>query len=176
MFLEHAENELTMEKQFCEKFDFEKFKDFVNKLPSEIELISSEEPEDSYEERYEEDQGISYILPECDIDNTLPFESIIRCSKAVSLLSRFTKPSRILDTDITVYSFPDANKIILVKLIVNEIDSSLTEPDDDEDVTYVITEKQGFFTVKNELFELFFQIYDESNPQIEEQFKNLRKF
>ncbi|GAJ20813.1 unnamed protein product, partial [marine sediment metagenome] len=72
------------------------------KLPLEIELISPEELPDSYEERYEKDQGIAYILPECDIDHKLPLEAILRCSKASSLLSRFTKPSRIADSDITV--------------------------------------------------------------------------
>lgn len=75
-FLEKANVELVMESQFCEKYDFSKFTDYVNKLPSEMELISAEELP---EERYEKDQAIAYILPECVIDNNLPFESIVRC-------------------------------------------------------------------------------------------------
>ena len=179
LFLDHANIELTMEKQFCEKYDFAKFTDYVNNLPSEIELIPSEELEDSYEERHGEEQGIAYILPECEIDNKLPFESIVRCSKAVSLLSRFTKPSIISDSDITVYSFPELNKIIFVKLIVNEVESypeEANEDDEEEEEPYIITEEEGFFTVKSDIFELYFQMFDESNPSVEEHFKNLRKF
>lgn len=178
LFLDNANIELAIESQFCEKYDFSKFTDYVNNLPSEMELISAEELEDSYKERYEEDQGIAYILPECDIDNKLRFESIVRCSKAISLLSRFTKPSRISDSDITLYSFPEVNKIILVKLIVNEVESYPNEPNDNEEgdeEPYIITEEEGFFTVKSDIFELYFQIFDESNPGIEEHFKNLRK-
>jgi len=157
--LQHACAELTMEEQFCEKFDFSKFTDYVNALPSEIELISPEELPDSYEERYEKDQGIAYILPECDIDNKLPLESILRCAKASSLLSRFTKPSRIADSDITIYFFPELNKIILVKQIVYEVESysDETNGDDEGEVdeeTLIITEEEGFFTVKSEFFEL----------------------
>ena len=77
LFLEHADSSLAMEKEFCEKFDFTKFTDYINKLPSIVELISPEELSDSYEERYEKDQGIAYILPECDIDSKLPLESIL---------------------------------------------------------------------------------------------------
>ena len=178
LFLEHADIELVMERQFCEKFDFTKFTDYVNELPSVIELISPEEPLDSYEEKYEKDQGIAYILPECDIDDKLPLEAILRCAKAISLLSRFTKPSRIADSDVTVYSFPELNKIIFVKLIVNEVESysDETNGDNEEDEeTLIIKEEEGFFTVKSELFELYFQIFDESNPNIEERFKNLRE-
>ena len=167
-----------MERQFCEIFDVDKFANCVNKLLSEIELISSEELQDSYEERCEKDQGIAYILPECDIDNKLPLESIIRCSKASSLLSRFTKPSRIADSDITVYSFPELNKIIFVKLIVNDVESYSDEPNDDEEEdeeTYIITEEEGFFTVKSNIFKLYFQIFDEFNPGIEAHFKKLKK-
>ena len=179
LFLEHAIIELTMEKQFCEKYDFDKFTEYVNKLPSQIELISPEELEDAYEERYEKDQGIAYILPECDIDNNLPFESIIRCSKAISLISRFTKPSRVSDSDVTIYSFPELNKIIFVKLVIKEIKSYPEEPNDideeKDEETYIITEEEGFFTVKSDIFELYFQIFDESNPGIQEHFKNLSK-
>ena len=179
LFLDNANIELAMERQFCEKYDFSKFTDYVNNLPSEVELISAEEPPDSYEERYEEDQGLAYILPECDIDNNLPFWSIIRCSNAISLLSRFTKPSRIADSDITIYSFPEIKKIIFVKLTVNEIESDSEEFEKDEEEEdeepFIITEEEGFFTVKHESFALFFQIFDDSDPQIEVDFKKLRR-
>ncbi len=175
LFLDNAKVELSIENQFCEKYDFSKFTDYVNALPSVMELISTEELTDSYEENYEEDQGIAYILPECDIDNKLPFNSIIRCSNAISLLSRFTKPSRLADSDITIYSFPEVKKIILVKLIVNEIESYAEEHDNEEEKTFIITEEQGFFTVKNDLFELNFQIYEESDPTIEDHYGILRK-
>ena len=168
-----------MERQFCEKFDFDKFTDYVNDLPSEIELIEpSPEEFPDYEVRYEKDQGIAYILPGCDIDSKLPLESILRCSKAISLLSRFTKPSRIADSDVTIYSFPELNKVIFVKLIVNELESYSEETNGDEEEdeeTLIITEEKGFFTVKSDVFELHFQIFDESNPNIKESFKNLRK-
>jgi len=178
LFLEHANTRLAMEREFCEKYDFDKFTDCVNELPSEIELISSEELKDSRGERYEKDQGIAYILPECDIDNKLPIESILRCSKASSLISRFTKPSRIADSDITVYSFPELNKVIFVKLIVKEVESYSDETNGDEEKDqeiYIITEEEGFFTVKSNIFKLYFQIFDESNPNIEECFKNLKE-
>lgn len=175
LFLENANIELSMERQFCDKFDFSKFTDYVNNLPSEMELISAEELEDSYGERYEEDQGIAYILSKCQLDNDLPFKTIVRCSKAISLLFRFTEPIRMSDSDISIYSFPEIDKIILVKLIVSEVESFSEEPANDEERTYIIKEKQGFFTVKNDAFELYFQIFEESNPDSEEYFKNLRK-
>jgi len=176
LFLEFADSFLTMERQFCEKFDFDKFTEFIQTFPSKIELISSEELEfeDTYEEQYEEEQGIAYILPECDIDNLLPFESIIRCSKAISLLSRFTKPSRISNSNISIYSYPEINKIIFVKLQVKDVNSYAEEQEVEEEKTYVIKDHQGFFIVKNDLFELFFQIYEDSDPSIENQFKYLR--
>jgi hypothetical protein len=178
LFLDQANTSLAMEREFCEKFDFIKFTDYVNALPSEIELISPEELPDAYEERYEEGQGIAYILPECDIDDKLPLDSILRCSKAISLLSRFTKPNRIANSDVTVYSFPELNKIIFVKLIVNEVESYSDETngdDEENEEILIITEEEGFFTVKSDLFELYFQIFGESDPNIEERLKKLRK-
>jgi len=173
LFLEHANIELETERLLCDKFDFEKFTDYVNKLPSEIELISSEELEDVSEEKFEQDQGIAYILSGCYIDNKLPFETIIRCSKAISLMSRF-KPSRISDTDIKLYSYPELNQVIFVKLTVAEYDSSSEEPNDELE-TFTITEKQGFFTVKSDYFELYFQIFEESDPSIKDHFKKLEE-
>ena len=175
LFLDSANVDLAVEKQFCEKYDFSKFTDYVNALPSVMELISADELQDSYEELFEDDEDIALVLTESVIDNTLPFNSILRCSSAISLLSRSPKPIRIADSDIKIYSFPEVKKILLVKLIVNEIESLTEEHDNEEEKNFLITEEQGFFIVKNELFELTFQIYEESDPAIEGQYRNLRK-
>lgn len=77
-----------------------------------------------------------------------------------------------------MYSYPEVNKLILVKLVVKEIESLSEEPNDEEErdeEVYTITEEEGLFTVKSDLFELHFQIFDESNPSIEEHFKKLKK-
>ena len=176
LFLDNANIELAMERQFCEKYDFSKFTNYVNTLPSVMELISAEELRNSNKERYEDEKGIAYILPECDIDNKLPFKSIIRCSNAISLLSRFTKPSRLVDSDIKIYSFPEVKKIIFVKLLINKLYTEEFENDEaeEDEESIIITEEEGFFTVKHDAFELHFQIFDDSDPHIEMDFKKLR--
>lgn len=174
-FLDSANIDLAMEKLFCEKYDFSKFTDYVDALPSVMELVSADDLQDFDEDLFEDDEDIALVLTESVIDNSLPFNSILRCSSAISLLSRFPKPSRIADSDIKIYSVPEVKKILLVKLIVNENKSSTEEHDNEEEMNFLITEEQGFFMVKNELFELKFQIYEESDPTIEGQYRNLRK-
>ena len=164
LLIEYAKIEMSMEEQFCEKYDFEKLRNTINSLPSKVELISSE---DLYEEDYEEESSIFDLLSECPIDNKLPFKDILRCSKVISLLPLARIPIRVVDSDINLYSLPDFKSIILLK--IKELNDDQTE-----DIDPIIIKENNFYKLRISSFELYFQIFEESDSTIEEYFKKLK--
>jgi len=96
-FIESTE----FERKYCSKYNEEKTKMEIDKLPNEICFITPEEYE---EEEKETNKILRGILTNCVIDSKLSIEDILNCSNAISLLSFPSQGNMIQDTDVFSFS------------------------------------------------------------------------
>jgi len=171
LFFQHAIEDTILENQFCDKFEVNSLKEEIEKLPDEIELITEEEME--FEEP---DRGPSIydFIKSCEIDNQMEMSDIIICSKAISLLTLTDILIKIHDSDVMIQSFPEIKKVILIKFNLIEVEME-DEEEEIEEVVNLVKKENGFFSIKNPLIEMYFQIYDEVDQSISEQFKLLQR-
>jgi len=165
------------EKKYCSKYNEEKTKMEVDKLPNEICFITPEKYEgEIYMEEYEgEEKEINKILrgilTNCVIDSKLSIEDILNCSNAISLLSFPSQGNMIQDTDVWVYSYPHIDKFILMKLKTQELEPKIT---DDQEIIDVVTKEKNLFYLKNPYIELYFQVFDSNDPAAKDYYKILK--
>ncbi len=176
-FLEYFQRETEMEHKFCKKFNFEKTKKELEKLPEEIQLVPRKELEEyeerfGYEEEYEVENTISTILTHCELSSKLSFKDVLQCSKALSLLINERGCATIEDTDVLIYSFPVLRQIILAKLIFYE---KFIDELDEEELKYIATKENDFFCASNPISRLYFQIFNEDDSTIKECFEKLKR-
>lgn len=162
--------ETEMEKKFCEKFDLAKVENEIDKLPKEINLVPYEELEEEYGFR-EVEKMIETILINCEISSEMSFNDVLRCSKAVSLLFGSLISTVIEDIDVYFFWYPSLKQIILVKLL---FDKRVYEEQEEEELGYIITKVDNFFCASNPYSNLYFNLFDEDDPTIQEHFEKLK--
>ena len=169
-FLEYFRIETEMEEKFCKKFDLTKVENEIEKLPKEIILVPYEEIEEEYVFS-EVEKMIEKILIHCEISSEMSFNDVLRCSKAVSLLFGRLISTVIEDTDVYIFSFPSLKQIILAKLLFDE---KLNEEQEEEELGYIITKVDNIFCASNPYSKLYFNLFNEDDPSIQEHFEKLK--
>lgn len=172
LFLDHFRQETLMESRFCSKYDLKEVEKEVNQLPDVIQLLSPEEYAEKFEEPEEFDllSIINTILSKCKISSKLPFNETLTCSKVLSLITGGAFGTLVEGTNVLIYSFPLIRKLVLLK--IHEGSSEM--PDNEQEPAFIIEKKNGFFHLSSPYFELVFQIFDEDDPTIEENFEKLK--
>ncbi|MFX0141031.1 MAG: hypothetical protein ACFFDN_45755 [Candidatus Hodarchaeota archaeon] len=176
-FLNYFIKETEMEAQFCSKFNLDIVKSEIEKLPNEIQLISREEYIERYEpEKFDIDNFIKTILMNCEIDSKFSLEDILNCSKALTLLTGPSRENRIENSNVLVYSFPNIDKHVLLKInLFEEGDVSEREEEEGEEIKDIITKENDLFCVKTSFYELYFQLFEKMSTKAEEAFNILKK-
>ncbi len=174
LFLDYFIKKTEMEKRFCKKYDINKAQNMIEKLPEEIKLIPLEYLKKYGEEESEIKRMIKIIIFHCEIHSKFSITDILKCSKAITLLEKATYTAIIENTDILIYSFPELNQIILAKLIFQENNKYLDKINEEE-IQCIVTIEKSYFCASKPFLKLYFQLFDENDPKIEEYFKELNK-
>jgi len=77
----------------------------------------------------------------------------------------------IQNSGVRVYSFPDINKFILMKLKVSD---QVVEVTEEEKRVDIITKKNDLIYIEDPYFELYFQVFDENDAAANEHFKRFK--
>ncbi len=166
-------NEITeLENQFCEKYDKEKIKEEIAKLPEKVELVSEERAFEQ-EEYTGDDTIIRQILSAAEIDDKFSFDEILDCSKSVSLLLNTVKGHYINNTDVLIYYHPYVNKFVLAKLKV--LEDEFNNSDEEEEIADIITKEEGIYCIKDSYKELYFKAFDIQDGQAQKYYEFIRK-
>ncbi|MFX1504677.1 MAG: hypothetical protein ACFFDC_01060 [Promethearchaeota archaeon] len=171
-FLEYFLLETEMEEKFCEKFNLTKIENEIEKLPKEIKLVPSEEIEEKFEDEFAFEKEIQRILTHSEISAKMAFEDVLHCSKAISLLFRGMISTGIEDEDVGIFSYPSLNQIILTKILFDE---QVYDDQEELEIDYVITKADNFFCASNPYSKLYFKLFDEDDPSIQEYFEKIKK-
>jgi len=77
----------------------------------------------------------------------------------------------IQNSGVRVYSFPDINKFILMKLKVSD---QVVEVTEEEKRVNIITKKKDLLYIEDPYFELYFKVFDSNDPAVKNYYKTLR--
>jgi len=77
----------------------------------------------------------------------------------------------IQDTDVRLYSFPEINKFILMKLKVSD---QVVEVSEEDKRGNIITKKNNLLYIEDPYFELYFQVFDKNDAAANEYFKKFK--
>ena len=178
LFLNYFLESTEFERKYCTKYDEEKLKSLIQKLPDEVKWIDAETyykmQEEQYREEYEEadiepkiTMGPEFLWEASDIDSKLSFEDILKVRKAVNLIERETTDITVEGTDIRLNY--DNNEFVIFKIIQKE------NPDESEEWSKsLITKKEDLFYAENENNDIYFQLFKEGDPEGKKYFEMLK--
>lgn len=142
---------------------------------NKIRLTEGEGEEFEGEEQFDEDL-IARLITRCEISSELPLKEILKCSNIVYMLGD-SIGLLIRDANIFVYSFPQVKQHVLVKYVPHdespasgEESNAESEP---EDVLFIIKE-EDLFCIKSARFDLYFQMFDENDPNLPKTYDKLK--
>ena len=105
-----------------------------------------------------------------DYVTKLPFNENLACSKVLSLITGGAFGTLVEGTNVLIYLFPLFSKVVLLK--IHEGSSEM--PDNEQEPILIIEKKNEFFYLSSPYFELAFQIFDEDDSTIKENFEKLK--
>ena len=159
--LTNIQSDLTLEKDFCSKFNLDSINKMVAEdIPGKVKLLDEEE----FSERFEEKEVYSYksiirdILTTCELSSELSFEEIVKCSKIISFILASKSLNHIENTEIYLVSPPNLESLILIRIFFPDVQEGTDEEEDTPNLVKFILDT---FSIKRMSFELYFQMFGE---------------
>jgi len=179
LFSQIAVERTLLERRFCDKYSLDHLKEEIQKLPDEIELVEREEVEFGYgsEEEFESPFKPSEYIASCEIDTQMSTKDLIHCAQILSLMNRSPDLFHIHNTGVMICAFPEYNTIFLLKLHL--LEEKFEGEDDQEEgeqelSVEIIKKEEEWYTIRNPIFEMYFQLYEDTDPSLEEKINFLR--